>query len=419
MNFVLCAIINALCGKNIAKREGVRYIIKWRNKENRRKQMENSRVTLIMVDTCAYRDVNSDFLGISRSTLPSFFATAADKGIVLLTHPVLENEIRKHIENSGIFKDFKSLTTSLEKCKNILKYFQCENETLFSKIEDLDVRDKIFEAYKQYYENAISLGYGDPATVFELYFEGKAPFSVTGKKKNEFPDAFVFESAKKYIEAHPNDVLMVVSKDKDWLTAFQEIENVICCETISDALSLISKIDSILNDEMLNMIFDGAYEEILSDAQHKIECECFELENYETFNELEVDNIEVVEVSDSFVPLKITRDTVILSTDIKVNVSGHAEVLDEYNSVWDREDGEYIYVSYADVDFKDAEVVVECEITLSFDFDDLENSSEVVTLKLLNQGNICIDCKDATVTEIDEDEMARRVLREDKGYPRR
>ena len=109
----------------------------------------------------------------------------------------------------------------------------------------------------------------------------------------------------------------------------------------------------------------------------------------------------------------------ILSTDIKVNVSGHAEVLDEYNSVWDREDGEYIYVSYADVDFKDAEVVVECEITLSFDFDDLENSSEVVTLKLLNQGNICIDCKDATVTEIDEDEMARRVLREDKGYPRR
>ena len=44
----------------------------------RRKYMENDRVTLIMVDTCVYRDVNCDFLGIGRSTLPSFFSTIED-----------------------------------------------------------------------------------------------------------------------------------------------------------------------------------------------------------------------------------------------------------------------------------------------------------------------------------------------------
>ena len=108
-----------------------------------------------------------------------------------------------------------------------------------------------------------------------------------------------------------------------------------------------------------------------------------------------------------------------LSAYIKVKVSGNAEVLDENNSVWNRENNEYIYASYADLDFKDAEALVECEITLSYDFDNLENSSEVVKLKLLNQGNISIHCKDVTVTEVSENEMSIRALREDKGYARR
>ena len=380
--------------------------------------MENDRVTLIMVDTCVYRDVNCDFLGIGRSTLPSFFSTIEDKGIVLLTHQVLENEIRKHIEASSIFKDFQTLKSLLDKCKNTLNYFQCE-ENPFSKILDLDIKDKIFEAYKRYYSKSISLEYGDPSTVFELYFSGKPPFSVTGKKKNEFPDAFVFDATRKYIEEHPNEVLLVVSKDSDWLKAFEKVENVICCDSIGDALTIISKIDGILSDDMLNMIFWGAHEEILSDAQHKIEYECFEIEEYEAFNELEIHNIEVVEVSDEFVPLKITRDTVMLSAYIKVKVSGNAEVLDENNSVWNKENNEYIYASYADMDFEDAEALVECEITLSYDFDNLENSSEVVKLKLLNQGNISIHCKDVTVTEVSENEMSIRALREDKGYARR
>ncbi len=62
---------------------------------------EENRITLILIDTCAFRDANSDFPGIVKSLLPSFFSTADEKGITLLTHPVLENEIHKHIEDSG------------------------------------------------------------------------------------------------------------------------------------------------------------------------------------------------------------------------------------------------------------------------------------------------------------------------------
>ena len=34
--------------------------------------MDNKRITLILVDTCAYRDANSDFPGISKQLLPAF-----------------------------------------------------------------------------------------------------------------------------------------------------------------------------------------------------------------------------------------------------------------------------------------------------------------------------------------------------------
>lgn len=70
---------------------------------------EENRITLILIDTCAFREANSDFPGIVKSLLPSFFSTVDEKGIALLTHPVLENEIRKHIEDSSIFKDYQSL----------------------------------------------------------------------------------------------------------------------------------------------------------------------------------------------------------------------------------------------------------------------------------------------------------------------
>ena len=241
---------------------------------------EENRITLILIDTCAFRDANSDFPGIAKSLLPSFFSTADEKGITLLTHPVLENEIHKHIEDSGIFKDYQSLLTQLRKCTSTLKHYKLDDVLLSSKISELDIQTKLFEAYQQYYQDAIRLDFGDPASVFELYFNSKAPFAMPGKKKAEFPDAFVFDATRKYLEKHPNDILLVISKDSDWTTAFNQIENVIICDSISNALTKISNIDSILSQEMLSQIFRGAYKEIISNAQQNVECECFELDDY-------------------------------------------------------------------------------------------------------------------------------------------
>ena len=87
------------------------------------------------------------------------------------------------------------------------------------------------------------------------------------------------------------------------------------------------------------------------------------------------------------------------------------------NSVWDSEDREYIFREYADVKFKGV-AEAECEIEIAFDFDNLE-SSWVRNFKFTNSGNIEIECEDIDSKQIDEDEMAIRCLREDRGLPRK
>ena len=39
----------------------------------------DERITTILVDTCAFRDANSDFIGISSMLLPSFFSVIKEK----------------------------------------------------------------------------------------------------------------------------------------------------------------------------------------------------------------------------------------------------------------------------------------------------------------------------------------------------
>ena len=87
--------------------------------------MVDDRITLVLIDTCAFRDANSDFLGIQKALLPAFFETAEEKGIILLTHPVLDNEVKKHIADSSLYREYLSLNDHLRRCCETLKLFEC------------------------------------------------------------------------------------------------------------------------------------------------------------------------------------------------------------------------------------------------------------------------------------------------------
>lgn len=379
---------------------------------------EKARITAVLIDTSSYRKANCDFIGINSKTLPSFFDAIEQKELLLLTHPILNKEVEKHIEESGLCQDYKNLISQVHKSKNVLKSLG-HNEDVIEEIISYDLKSAVVSEYNEIMKKAVNLDYPDPSIVFDLYFSAKPPFAEIGKKKHEFPDAFVIESAKEYIEEHYNDVLLVVSNDNDWENAFKDIENVIVCKSIDDAITMINNIECILSQEMLDDIFKAVYEDLILKAQKDAEFEAYELEEYEFTEDLEIDSVEVIDIDDGFIPLKISRDSILIKATARLKVAGHGEVLDEDNSIWDSEDREYIYVSYADLDFENGYAEVECEIEIGFDFDCPEGSAEVISFKLNNRWNISVECDSVNLTTVDEHELALRCLREDKGYTRR
>lgn len=294
---------------------------------------ENERLTSVVVDTNAFIAANNDFLGIKSSLLPSFFSVINEKKLKLLIHPILAKEIKKHIEDSSLYRNYQNLKTDFNRCEEMLKLAGCDNKDLVSKICDYDIKQELFQAFKDNYLDACVLSYPNPEKVFERYFTVTPPFSPTGKKKNEFPDAFIIESIKNYIDDHPNDVLLIVTNDNDWKTAFEGFDEIEICETIDEAIKRINAIKCILNSNMLDIIFKSAYDDMVKDAYLAAQCECYELSDYETIDDLEITNLSVKSIGDIFTPLKITRESNLLKTETILEISGEAEVFDEENSV--------------------------------------------------------------------------------------
>lgn len=361
----------------------------------------SERITMVLVDTSAFTEANSDFIGLHSALLPSFFDATTEKGIVLLTHPILDKEIQKHIEDSSIYKEYQRLVIQLGKCKDVLILAECNDAELFKKITAFDIKAKTYATFVHNYSEAVRLGYPDPAIIFDKYFSAEPPFSATGKKKSEFPDAFVIESARQYLEEHPNEVLLVVSRDGDWEKAFSSIDNAVTCSSISDAVTRINKIESILSEEIIAELFKSAYQEMLAEVQFSAECECYGMSDYEFVEDFEADRIEVTCISDIIVPLKITRSSLLIKTTATISVDGHGVVLDEDSSIWDKEDGAYIYSVYADMSVTDGEAEVECEIELGFDFDDPAGTVQVSRVKLNNRFDIEIIGGNVDLTAID------------------
>ena len=115
------------------------------------------------------------------------------------------------------------------------------------------------------------------------------------------------------------------------------------CDTIDAAMKKINSIKCILDAKMLDLIFKSAYDDMVKDANLAVQCECYELRDFETIDDIDITNISIESISDIFTPLKITRESVLLKIEVALDVFGEAEIFDEENSVWDSEDRAYIF----------------------------------------------------------------------------
>lgn len=335
--------------------------------------------TAIIVDTNAYDKKANDFCGFHSALLPSFFETLERLNIQLISHPVLQGETLRHIVNGELSQKNENAITAITKYKTYLEMAGCNCDSIIDSLRQLEISEKLAEKFRYDYRNAIMLPYANPEKIFELYFSGKSPFSLSGKKKSEFPDAFVIEALKNYLHNNQGIVCLVVTEDADWANALKDTENITITSDIDSALKILHAHEK--KSDCLSQYVGKIYEEIATWVQENTARDVwFSTQDFDCQDDIDVEEVRLVSCSDAVIPLRISSNELTIQVQLDISVDGSATVIDEDDSVWDNEEKTFIFTSFSIVDFFEASGEVTAEIKIEIDSAD---NPKLSSIKLL------------------------------------
>lgn len=358
------------------------------------------RITAVLIDTSAYHNRQCDFSGIMSAMIPMFLRLMETNHIPILSHPILDNEVKKHIKDSQIVERAEKLCKTIQKNKAIMAFAGFGTKDILEELSAERVLNTLIIDYEEFAKCFAMLPYVDAQEVFADYFSAKPPFTAIGKKKSEFPDAFVLKGLLKYCTENPDAQVLVISNDTDWEKTLVDNAQIQMVNTLKDALVFMWPQ---LSDktEFVWQIWSEKIPEIMVSIASAAESESFSIDGIYELEDIEITNIRATSMMGNMTPLEITKDSVLVHTTVSLAIDGTAEYLDESRSVWDKEDGAYYFVAYSRVTFQDASAEVECEVRLNFPADGSMKPIEIKEVRITNKWDIGIDISDAEVEEED------------------
>lgn len=144
----------------------------------------------------------------------------ADSPIVYIFPDVIQKEVSAHIS-----RNTRYARQALDKALNEALEYEVMDQALADQAKlnstSLDeVDEKVRFRLQRFIEitGALELECGDYVSVSGVlarYFEGRPPFSESGKKKSEFPDAMVLMAVEAW-SLENEKLVMAIAKDTDW-----------------------------------------------------------------------------------------------------------------------------------------------------------------------------------------------------------
>lgn len=357
-------------------------------------------ITAVLIDTVAYHNRQCDFGGITSAMIPTFLRLLESNHISVLSHPILDNEIRKHIKESQIVERTRNLCEAVKKSKGVLKTIGFSPEDILDNAKPEKIESCLLESYEEFSKKFIMLPYVDPQGIFEDYFNTKPPFSSTGNKKAEFPDAFVIKGLLQYCNSNTESQVLVVSNDLDWYDALSTYTQINIVKTLKDALTFLWQQ---LGDktEFVSHIWSIMIPNIMTEIASVAEREAFSVDCIYEPEDIDISRIRATNMIGNMTPLEITENCVLVHATASLSVDGIVEYLDENRSLWDKEDQCYYFMAYTRTSFNNASAEVECEVRLTFPSDGSMKPIEIDCVRITNKYDIEIDISEAETTDED------------------
>jgi PIN domain len=168
-----------------------------------------------------------------------------DSSTRLILSEIVKEETLSHL--MGKARDAqKEIEKSLKQAK---EHWRVEDQDL-EKIKAIvfggrEAQEVVFERFNQFAEltsleiveaqNHVMVG-----DLIQKYFKARPPFSETGKKKNEFPDAIALMSLETWANNNQTKIIVVTS-DNDWKSFCKGSERLIAIDDFAGALGLFQR----------------------------------------------------------------------------------------------------------------------------------------------------------------------------------
>jgi len=275
----------------------------------------------------------------------------------LILSEVVKEEILAHLKEK-MKEAQKNIEKSLKQAKEYWqvedKNIECIKQSIFG---GRKVQEIALERFSQFVE-ATSLdiveaqGYVMISDLIQKYFQAKSPFSETGKKKCEFPDAIALMSLETWANKN-NTKIIVVTSDKDWKDFCKESERLVFTDDFAEALGLFQLKDADDTCRYLSEIYEkGELKNVTEAISNALEYKMSDLDIYPEvdsgffyesepiqaiFNEFEFKVFEPPNLI--FRPVKFDDVDSVVESKLSVNVDLECMF---FFSVYDSIDGDYV-----------------------------------------------------------------------------
>lgn len=190
----------------------------------------------------------------------------------------------------------------------------------------------------------------DINSVLSDYFGAKPPFEESGKKKSEFPDAFIAQQIRNRFGE--TETVIIVSNDKGFIRACQESENCLFFNSLGALYNAISKEDAAYDDTIavikdLQLRISAAVKEYIKGNENiDVNGLSYDKDGIESgydYNEFYLHGISDVTFSVHSVD-EISDNISIVTLSCKADIFADCYYEDYANAPWDPEEKEYVFV---------------------------------------------------------------------------
>jgi predicted nucleic acid-binding protein len=333
----------------------------------------------VFIDTSIFISKNYHFEG---SEFQSLIRLAKEDKINVVLTDITLQEIRSHID-----EDTETAIQEIQKTRKKAKILRNFNEMPLGAIfEDIDLsqyKDTLRQKLESFIKNCgikiINNNTADIDNVFKLYFQRKSPFGE-GKKKCEFPDAFVLDALDRYAK-NLDEKIYVISEDKDFAQGAAHFDNIIYSASLKEFLNIATIHYELLAPQVIDFL-----KREIKQVTQKIEKDFLYLGFYLSDQEGDVDDVNVTEVSDPETFLIDVNDGYAIF-EITCNISYSANVIydDLETASYDSEDK--VLIPWRKIDaIVEREERVEAEVTITFSHQEPHNF-EVEDVSILSPKN--------------------------------